>query len=320
MNKQELKRVLGKAGPHLGDLVWSELVVSGETPIERAALRVELAAIDPELAKIVDEPSAERALGRAMAKAACPENYFFDRAKKRASDILLMRRTPAGKRTTDVAECLYRTRNVDASHGFAAAVEYEVSGATFTDDGLEAHHALSRAFDDYARYLDHVDLGAIVVSAITGPELNGVRLRSSGGIYWIPVTSSGKVRALAEAVAKVGKSELTIVPVHETPDAQRGLARDLHRSLESEINDVLKELHGFAAKLDSTRVSTLETRLDDLDDIEARAQLVSNVLGNKLSEIEKAIGEAKKKTATLIEKVDPDYEWADEEADDEAAQ
>ena len=111
----------------------------------------------------------------------------------------------------------------DPSHEMVAAVRQRFEALRVTHTADEVRRAVVRTLQSFA----------------------AVTLRESGGIYWVPFPFAAKLRQLQAAVEKIGSSQLYLLPVHRTREAEKTLSAVAKGSLESELAALAAEVEEF---------------------------------------------------------------------------
>lgn len=112
---------------------------------------------------------------------------------------------------------------------------------------------------------------------------SGVPTLEKGGYWWIPVTAAARVRAWRGFMEALGNSTV-VLPLFDTEETLASLRAMTEQSLEAQLEGIMEQLASFSSR-DTTRLSTLEARVDQFDDLRARAELYERLLGNSLQDL-----------------------------------
>jgi plasmid stabilization system protein ParE len=261
-------------GKHIGDLLWWTLA---DAEIARAQLEAIWSAEGLSAGDLPEVPTPEKALRTAIRECQVGRHDHLLRLGKQDDGevvyaVVLETRDGSGNvhHAQEARITLYRTApgrlaSDDAGHPLVAAV------STAYDRLLNVHTA-----DDVRRAI----LRTLASCA-------AVTLRDSGGVYWVPSTHAGRLRSLQAAIARIGTSQLAIVPIHETAAANQELGKAARASIEEEIVRLREELESFLEG--APRVATLAHRLDVFNDLRSRAQLYHSVLRVQVDDLDAAL-------------------------------
>lgn len=268
MSELELIRsALTRETPHLGDVVWWELTDARTscTSLEKVWRDAGLPA-----KHLPDPPSSERSLRVAareaqvgladrllrLAKVADDEVVYAVVHEQRPGDGTVVYTQEARVALDRGADTLVSD---DPTNEIVAAISnrFEMLRHTYTVD--EVRRAVIRTLQSFA----------------------AVNLRVGGGVVWVPSPFSGRLRQLQDAVANIGTSQMFLLPIHRSADAERTLSAVVRGSLEEELSGLAVEIEEFLAT-PPERESTLTHRLEAFDDLRARAALYETVLKSNL--------------------------------------
>ncbi len=110
-----------------------------------------------------------------------------------------------------------------------------------------------------------------------------IRLLDHGGLWWVPETSAHKVRAWKEFMGELGNTTV-VIPVFDTEETIKSLREQSQSTFEGQLADLMGQLESFVGK-DTTRLSTLERRVEDFDLLRDKIELHAQVLGFKQQEL-----------------------------------
>lgn len=106
-----------------------------------------------------------------------------------------------------------------------------------------------------------------------------------GGLWYIPAVHAEKVRAWNNFMIDLGMATV-VIPTFDTAETIASLQAATRDGLEAQLNEILRALDHSAEKgLDKTRTSTMETRLEEFDELRRRAELYSAILGTTINDL-----------------------------------
>jgi len=108
----------------------------------------------------------------------------------------------------------------------------------------------------------------------------GVPTLEKGGYWWIPATYAHKVRAWSGFMGALGNSTV-VLPLFDTSETIASLQALTEQSVEVQLERLMEQLTRFSGK-DTTRMSTLEARVEKFDELRDRAELYERLLGHQL--------------------------------------
>lgn len=111
----------------------------------------------------------------------------------------------------------------------------------------------------------------------------GVPTLEKGGYWWIPAAYAHKVRSWADFMADLGNSTV-VLPLFDTSETIASLRDLTEQSVEAQLERLMEQLTRFSGK-DTTRVSTLEARVERFDELRDRAELYERLLGHTLQDL-----------------------------------
>ena len=291
--KQEIVSA-ASSGEHVGDIVWTELWGVVESKVLRADMRSRLdqAGIDADEV-MPDEVKPQAAFGRARSRTVVPDDFFFDTPESHSRDVVLMKRDGADVTLSDTCVAFLQLDGEKVKAKYAPGHQ-----STEVERMLRDFH---KTYDFFRTHLAPGEVQRIVVQTIEGP-LMGTRIKSRGGVYWVPAAHNAKLLAFQTVIETVGASELNTAPISH--GGHQNVARGIQRSFEHDIAAVIKQLRSFEErgkeKGVKIRERSLEERLTELARLRERMKLVGNVLEGRKTIVEKAIKKAEKVATQLI--------------------
>ena len=300
----EIKGALQGPGPHLGDIVWMSLA---DVNVSRAELRDRYKANGLPETLCPADPSAEAGFGAAVS------------AFKERGGAFFLRRVERGKRSGDVLLIEHQTVEVLAptltdphatkieSEKFVTMAQIGIDDASSTlriaksadwkPEAMAVFNALSLAFDTHMNTMPASELSATLVRTLLG-WCGGIRLRERGNLYWCHASGQEQVRGLLSVVNGIGDSYLALVPVHDSSEARKSVARAARESFEGELAAVHAELRDFAST--TPRASTLQRRLDEYEELRARVDLYADILEAQKDSLAARLDEATAKVKSML--------------------
>lgn len=296
--REEIARALKSGGEHIGDIVWTDLEGIDAARVRREDMRQLLRDVNlPEMIAGEDTSPAE-AFGRAVSDWRDNADAFVvQRPKKRAHGLAHLYRRVNGGATLETAAVL----------GFLSGGITHERGVAWGDE-CEAHvETFRRAFAAHREYIDHAELGGIIVTAIRD-HFGGVRLKRSGHVYWTPPTSTTDVDAFARVIGTIGSSAVTVLRVADGAGNGGAIGGQLGRSLAGDVATMAKNIDTYLAKSKSEerapRAGSLQARIDHLDELTARVDVARTLLGAWGATLDAAIADASKTVrAALVDAV-----------------
>lgn len=115
-------------------------------------------------------------------------------------------------------------------------------------------------------------------------SLNAIKVRKSGGIYFIHTSKQETVDALAELVAKLGDGcSFFQTPLPDLPNSREMLTDAFQDEVEDDVRDLLGEIADYNEKIDKRGETPSETKYAEFrtryEQIMTRASEYSEVLG-----------------------------------------
>jgi hypothetical protein len=268
---ERLRSVLGSAGEHLGDLVWWAL---SDAAVSRITLESIWAGAQLARELLPEPPTAEKALRLAVRTCQVGQAEHLIRLAKDEGDELVyavVREHQPGDGTLSYTQ--------EARVGLN-----RVAGSLTTD--APAHsivRAMEEAFQTHLSVHTADDIRRMLVRTLR--SFAAVTLREGGGVYWVPRSYADDVRRLEQAVAQMGTSKLSLVPVHHTAQGSRTLGEVARGSIEAELAALKQEMQAFEVD-PPERPSTLERRLEMFEGVRSRAQLYRDILRVQVEDLE----------------------------------
>jgi gas vesicle protein len=116
---------------------------------------------------------------------------------------------------------------------------------------------------------------------------HGFTALSQGALWFLPLSMEHKVRDWEEMMVLLGHQPL-VIPVPDAQGSKDQLRNIALNTLDGQLKEVKDELKKFRESA-KTRATTVEKRLEVLDDIKAKARLYQKLLGAEISELDEMI-------------------------------
>ena len=179
-------------------------------------------------------------------------------------------------------------------------VEFKVQ-ATKNDQPLvdPAGHPGALPFQEaYTQFRSKVPSGAVGSAlAQLARHLGGVRLRESGGVFWLPEDSLETWRKLANACASASVQGSTLVYVLRTA-IDDSAVKAVHDAITKDIQDSAKEIREKSR--DQTNVKALERRKDEANALNQRIAAFEAILGHSLDTLRDQAKQAEREAAMAV--------------------
>lgn len=294
--KEQVKRALaGKAGEHMGDIVWPEISDVDNQKYERSAIGNMLDVAGLPRTLIADQLSAQAALGRARNEVNGEyDGYTIATARKRDTSFHVFRTKGDGAKAVKVT-CHVLTVN-DRGHLMIENTEQATSVSFRICDNVKERFAHHNA------YATHRDVGRMVVKGMRW--LNASRLRRSGSLFWVSKGRASHLRAFADVIEKLGHCELVAMPVYDTPESKAQAGRAVKASLASELDDIQVRLTNLRTSNNTTRTGTVERKLAEISEVELRVESLVNILGKRAVTLREQLAVVQADAAKLLTEVE----------------
>lgn len=229
-----------------------------------------------------------------------PEKYLpsdvkphqaFKRAVKHASTMLdkgtMLRYVDDND--AEIVVALVKEEQLKAKKDLAYAtiekVTFEKITGKFVHEG-QGTKAYDLIVDLYAQHLKHMtdDIRKLVTNFLGDM---GVKLRESGGVYFVARSGIQILDAVCGVVDKTGKNATYQLPIIDTPDGKGALQEVAQKGLEDEIRQLKDEIEKFDIK--KVRQSSLDRKLQQFDDLRGRVRLFSELLSFQADELNNKI-------------------------------
>ncbi len=287
MTKNEvLKDLLKfKDGVHLGDLVdWSIHGLVDQDKARDLAAELDLKD-DFSFPKVTPNTAYRRAVRAAVRGGGKTDEKIWDVVKVEDSETHIVHAI-VRRSIVDGAASVFSPKDAEyetvTKVGFSKE-EYAAGGATANlfksrDPDQEIAHKAREIYEDLCVVFRPEDIRTAFQRAFE--DWGGIRLRERGGLWWVPSTGSEKIRAWTEYMSRLD-NETLVFPIFDTSETVDSLRLLTEQNLEGQLAALNEELQNYSAK-DSTRLSTLEKRVERFDVLRNKAELYERLLGNNL--------------------------------------
>jgi hypothetical protein len=274
-------------GQHIGDIIgWTQEGKKNRRIIEDALVKFGLSE-DVDLPKVTSVSAYRRTIPKAVKGGKLDERKY---------EAVLLE-----DNETKIVHAIVRKDIVTGTSGTLSLkdAEFETETKFAFDkegykDGLAAEHLFKLEHDTHPISVKAQEIYDSMCVVYTVEDIRagfqrafrkwgGCSLLSKGGFWWIPPTKSDKVRDWVAFMQSIG-SEIVILPQFETEETMVSLQNSTQSSLEGQLEKLFSQLETFSGK-DTTRLSTLEKRVEAFDDLRDKAELYERLLGHNLDEI-----------------------------------
>lgn len=121
---------------------------------------------------------------------------------------------------------------------------------------------------------------------------SGIRLIEHGNLYYVPNVYRDKVRAWKNWMKEMS-NVAWVMPQFDSEETVEALQGMTQESVEDQLAELLEDLDSYVGK-GTTRLSTLESRVDDFDTLRDQAELYERLLGHTLEDLKEKLNNAQK--------------------------
>jgi hypothetical protein len=270
----------------LGDLVFWQL---SDASVDRATFetRWQSAGLAAEL--LPEPPTAEKALKTAVREAAVGQHNR------------LIRLAVENETTLGFAIVFEEKHPETGTLTYAQEARVTMDRAFGTigtdNNGHEVVQAIVTKFNKLLNTHTADDVRRTITRTLA--SFNAVTLRESGGIYWVPAPYAKQLRQLQGCIQQFGHSEVYLLPVHDSADANRTLGDVAQQSLEVELESLKTEVAAFVAQ-PPERTSTLVRRFDAFEALRGRAQLYRDILSVQVKDLDSTLTQLTESIENLL--------------------
>jgi hypothetical protein len=279
MTIDSIIQALTTGGRHLGDLCFWQL---SDASVDRATFeaRWQAAGLAKEL--LPEPPTPEKALKTAVREAGVGQQ------------------TPQKSRLIRVAveneESLVFAVVLEEKHPDTGTLTYAQEAKVSMDRALgnltsdnDQHEVVQSIVSKFGRLRDtHTADDVRRTITRTLASFSAVTLRESGGVYWVPQPFARELRQLQKCIQQFGSSEVYLIPVHDSADANRTLGDVATQALQEELDALKVEVQSFVAQ-PPERPTTLARRFDAFDQLRSRAALYRDILAVQVKDLDSTL-------------------------------
>jgi len=276
------------AVPHLGDITFWAL---HEAETDRATLEQVWVAAGLNRDLLPPPQTPEKALRQAVRSLTSEHGRMLRQHPDTASRL-----------TYSVVREIFES---DDGPEYARVSKFELDRTTgiLTGDPTDpTFTAVQTAYQHFSSVATSREIMVLITNTLK--SFSAVTLRDSGGVYWVPRTSSAGLRQMKDAIEKIGKSRVFLLPVFDTAEANATLQAAAQASLDAEVADLTKEIEAF--QLEGTRgPAVLERRLERFEELRARAHLYGGILNVTAKDLDAAVLVLEDSVNTMLAEFDP---------------
>jgi len=140
-----------------------------------------------------------------------------------------------------------------------------------------------------------------------------------GGLWYIPSIHAEKVRAWHGFMTDLGMTT-AVIPAFDTKETLESLRQSTRNGLEGQLSDMMYLLDMYAREgWDTVRTKTLEKRVEEFDELRARAELYSSILGTTVNDLTEKVKRAGNRlTKDITKRQEDEAAEAEEKAKEKA--
>lgn len=303
--------VAPKSGRHLGDMVsWGKLAELPITFVKECAERHGLAEFEP--TRITYNGAYRRAISRVLGKSTLGERVYnvvkvsdddqYICHEILATDVVTGETGSAisATKATFTHEVFVRfdKKRYEAGDDFRSLIEAENLAHPIVQQVVETYDTLC------THYLAD-DIRAGFQAAFRAWA--GINMIESGGMYLVPAAFAERVRTWRRFMAELG-FRTRCFEVFDTEGALQDLKAAADDALEAQLGRLIADVETFAGG-DKTRVSTLEARVAEFDELRDRAAVYEMMLSTSLGDIRGRMDAAQ---AALMQAIEAAHKAKDE--------
>jgi len=295
--------------PLLGAVCWFDL----QSGAKRVTLETAIQGIQNTVTQaIIDEhappmPKPEQSFSHAVNNAATGikdvQTSMLERGSDKCVASILERQEQKASNTVERVDFIQRSR--------VAVVMNDRQGnplpapiVVLQDPHDKVAQRIESLYQWHRDYLTPNDIRPMVTRTFESCER--LVLRRAGGTYFVPIDNLEHVQVLFSLLRQIGCFGY-MLPIFETVEALETLQQCAKDDAADDIADLIEEIDRFDEALDEGKVcreSTLQARLDKLDDLAGKSKLYSRLLRMDAEEIEIKMEQTKEKLHALITKRD----------------
>jgi hypothetical protein len=275
MTIESIIAALASTGRHLGDMIFWQL---SDASVDRATFEARWATAGLAKELLPEPPTAEKALKTAVREAAVGQQSRLIRVAVENEESLIFA-VVLEEKHPDTGTLTYTQE---------ARVSMDRAFGTLGTDNHQ-HEVVQSIVTRFARLRDTHgadDVRRTITRTLA--SFNAVTLRESGGIYWVPAPYAKQVRQLQACIEQFGASQVHLLPVHDSADANRALGDVATQSLQDELEALKTEVAAFVAQ-PPERATTLVRRFDAFEQLRGRAALYRDILAVQVKDLDSTL-------------------------------
>jgi hypothetical protein len=281
----------------LGALVWWEL---SDTKITPEDLRLVLAE-EGEDASIVPEIDANAAIRRAVREFTKGRGedrrraeVVFDEAGRLEVGILRRERVDAHevKWVQDDVVC----------YELATVGGVTVVLSCYAVNGVEAAQAFIAHASDYLTHLDATFIRPTLVQSKLN-AMGSFRLRSMGGVEYVPSQFMDEVERLGRIVRRIGASSFSVAHVAATASSRTSIEKAARDTMADQLGDLAKRIDAWEELAGKRKIPShsVTSVLEQFAEIQTRGELYTSALSVTMDDLTARLAVCRVKAMALLE-------------------
>jgi hypothetical protein len=280
----------------LGALVWWELADTKITPDDLRTVLTEEgedASVVPEIDARVALRRAAREFGQGRGEDRRRAEVVFDENGRIEVGILRRERV-------DAHEVKWVQEDV---------VAYDVAPVngvvTVVSRYVVSHTAAASAFVTHATdYLTHLDSTFIRPTLVQGKldAMGAFRLRSMGGVEYVPVQFMEEVERLGRIVRRIGGSSFSIAHVAATASSQESIGKAARDTMADQLADLGKRISAWEEMVGKRKVPShsVASVLEQFAEIQMKGDLYASALSVTMDDLTARLAECREKARAIL--------------------
>lgn len=290
-------------GKHLADLVI--VGMTGTHLADEVEQRLQDLRLDDISIYRVSEINAYKRAVRLAIKSEAVDERQWNVAKVKGDAIEIVHQF-VGRKIVDSSE----TRISDKAVAFHHEVATKFDVAAYRNGTKKGEMLLAASNVDHPIAQKVMALFRSIHSEASSNDLNratleafeahhGVRLRTAGGAWVLPAAEADWTRRWATWAAPYGQA--LVIPIHESEEANKAIEASARDSIEDGLAALMDDLDKY--QQENTRLSTLESRLEKLDEMRDKVATYERILSVSMDELHEGIKNAEKSFVKAISKI-----------------
>lgn len=311
-------------GKHLGDLVgWS---LSGMISADRVEAAIKKFGLEDDirLPKLTNNSAYRKAIQLAFNAGKKEERVAMavlveDNAKKIVHSLVNKSVVDDDDDTVSNKDAEFKTEIKVGFNKLADQQGATASGCLVTEDDNHPAAKILRA--KYAELTENYTTDGIRSGfQVAFKKWDACPVLPHGGLWYIPAKHAEKVRAWVGFMRELNQQS-ALIPTFNTHETIESLKESTRNGLESQLQEMFNLLEEYATLgWDKCRVTTLEKRMEDFDELRGRAEFYQAMLGTTIDDLTAKIEAAAKTVMGRLEqRREEEADKAAEKAKAEAA-